>query len=79
MRLLQLTLGALIVAGCAHVPADQARTDCHVEAGWLDSTSGCSATAGYPDCYRVCRDGSRVRVENEGYADMSPKTQPPRQ
>lgn len=48
-----------ILAGCAHSPSN---AGCYVESGWLDATNGCSVRAGYPDCYEVCPDGTRVRV-----------------
>jgi hypothetical protein len=76
-RLVQLLPAALIVIGCALAP-NQAKVDCYVESGWLDSTNGCSARAGYPDCYRVCADGSRVRVQNVGEADAASKAAPPK-
>ncbi len=60
-----LALGWL--AGCAHAPP-AAQQNCHLESGWLDSTNGCSVRAGYPNCYRVCEDGSRVRVGSIGSA-----------
>jgi hypothetical protein len=63
-----LILAAAVMAGCAH----NAPSDCHVESGWLDATNGCSARAGYPDCYQVCANGSRVRVQNS-----SDLTRPP--
>ena len=58
------------LAGCA-APRGTAG-GCYVEAGWLDSSNGCSERAGYPDCYRVCPDGSRVRVQNLGDAPRTP-------
>lgn len=58
-----------VIAGCAHAGAHPAKVDCYVESGWLDSTNGCSARAGYPDCYRVCADGSRVRVQDAAQSD----------
>jgi hypothetical protein len=77
MRLVQLLMVVVVLPGCAHQIPNDAKANCHVESGWLDSTSGCSARAGYPDCYRVCPDGSRVRVQNEGDADAPPKAPPP--
>jgi hypothetical protein len=76
-RLVRLLPAALMVIGCAHVAPNQAKVDCYVESGWLDSTNGCSARAGYPDCYRVCADGSRVRVQDVGEADAASKAAPP--
>jgi hypothetical protein len=50
-----------LAAGCAGSPRS-AHEECRVEAGWLDSTNGCSEHEGYPDCWKVCADGTRVRV-----------------
>jgi hypothetical protein len=58
-----------VLCGCVHPGAP---AGCHVESGWLDATNGCSARAGYPDCYRVCPDGSRVRIDNTGTAPPHP-------
>jgi len=58
-----LSLGCML--GCAHVP-QTAQQDCHLESGWLDSTNGCSVREGYPSCYRVCADGTRVLVGGNG-------------
>jgi len=60
-RLLSSLLAAGSMIGCTHTPAT-AHQDCHVESGWLDSTNGCSDRADYPDCWKVCADGTRVRV-----------------
>jgi hypothetical protein len=76
-RLVQLLIVVVVLIGCAHPIPNDAKANCHVESGWLDSTNGCSARAGYPDCYRVCPDGSRVRVQNEGDADTPSKARPP--
>jgi hypothetical protein len=64
-----LALGA--IAGCAHTDAKQ---NCHLEPGWVDSSNGCMARAGYPDCYKVCPDGTRERL---GAATPAPKTASP--
>jgi hypothetical protein len=64
-----------IMAGCAHSPP--AASGCHVESGWLDATNGCSARAGYPDCYKVCPDGSRTRVQNLGQHGQTQTQTPP--
>ncbi len=62
-------LGSIALLGVLHgCVQSQWPAGCHVESGWLDATNGCSARAGYPDCYRVCPDGSRVRVQNIGDA-----------
>jgi hypothetical protein len=50
-----------VLAACVH--DSKTTQNCWVESGWLDSTNGCSARAGYPDCYKVCADGSRTRVD----------------
>ena len=58
--------GALVSVGCAHqnqLTASQRSEHCYTESGWLDSTNGCSARAGYPDCYLVCPEaGTRKRL-----------------
>jgi hypothetical protein len=59
-RTLTCLLVAGVLVGCAHTP--RTAQNCWVESGWLDSSNGCSARAGYPDCYQVCADGSRMRV-----------------
>jgi hypothetical protein len=61
IRFLTCLLTAGVMAGCAHTPPS-AQDNCQVESGWLDSSNGCSERAGYPDCYRVCADGTRVRL-----------------
>ena len=61
-RVLAYLLTLAIIAGCAHSPS--AAPGCHVESGWLDASNGCYARAGYPDCYQVCPDGSRTRLQN---------------
>ena len=76
-RVVQLLMAAVVLIGCVHPGPSDGKTNCHVESGWLDSTNGCSARAGYPDCYRVCPDGSRVRVQNVGDADAPSKPPPP--
>jgi hypothetical protein len=65
-RLLVFVVIAAAVAGCSHLrPSSDpsAPNRCYTEAGYLDSTNGCSARAGYPDCYLVCPDsGTRQRL-----------------
>ena len=54
-RLLTCLLAAAGLAGCAtHHPDAAAPAKCYTEPGWLDSSNGCSARAGFPDCYLVC-------------------------
>ena len=49
-------------AGCASADP-HAPSKCFAESGYLDSTNGCSARAGYPDCYLVCPDqGTRKHL-----------------
>lgn len=67
-------LAAAVLAGCAH----RLPSDCHIESGWLDATNGCSARAGYPDCYQVCPNGVRVRVQNSSDLARPPQTSPPK-
>jgi hypothetical protein len=61
---LLLVLGA--IAGCAATRSSAdtfARNQCYVESGYLDSTSGCAISAGYPDCYLVCpHEGTRKHL-----------------
>lgn len=76
-RLVHLLPAIVILSGCAHQSSNDAKANCHVESGWLDSADGCSARAGYPDCYRVCPDGSRVRVQDAGDADPASKASLP--
>jgi hypothetical protein len=64
-RLLVCTVVMGAVAGCAHAPSPEVTPPkgCYTESGYLDSTNGCSARAGYPDCYLVCPDaGTRKRL-----------------
>jgi hypothetical protein len=64
-RVLYLLVGIGAVVGCAHTsaPESSAPNQCYVESGWLDATNGCSARAGYPDCYEVCpKAGTRERL-----------------
>jgi hypothetical protein len=65
-RLLLCLVVAAMAAGCAHAPPSSEVTPpkgCYTESGYLDSTNGCSARAGYPDCYLVCPDqGTRKRL-----------------
>ena len=72
-RIVTCVLATFAMGGCAHMHGETTKTDCHVESGWLDSSNGCSERAGFPDCYRVCADGSRVRVQDVGNADAAPK------
>lgn len=63
------SLGAglfVLLGGCAHAPsAPPSAQNCYTEAGWLDSTQGCSAHGGYPDCYLVCPEsGTRTRIDS---------------
>jgi hypothetical protein len=60
-RLLSCLLGAGLMTACVHSPT-AAHQECHLESGWVDSTNGCSDRADYPDCWKVCADGTRVRV-----------------
>jgi hypothetical protein len=60
---LTIFLSMVFAAGCAHRLTASEPDHCYTEAGWLDSTSGCSARAGYPDCYLVCPEsGVRRRL-----------------
>jgi hypothetical protein len=61
-RLIASVLAVAVVVGCAH--SHDPKQECHVEAGYLDSTNGCSEREGFPDCYKVCADGTRTRVGN---------------
>lgn len=65
-RLLVFVMVAATVAACSHLrPSADANAPnrCYTESGYLDSTNGCSARAGYPDCYLVCPDnGTRKRL-----------------
>jgi hypothetical protein len=72
MRSLSCLLAVGTLAGCTHTPTSP-HEQCHVESGWLDSTNGCSARAGYPDCYKVCADGTREHVG----ASPPPSAPPP--
>ena len=75
MRIPMLSLAMLaVLLGCAHAPSPQG---CHIESGWLDATNGCAERAGFPDCYRVCPDGTRVRVQDVGKAREGDKAQDP--
>jgi hypothetical protein len=64
-RLLFCVVVAAMVA-CSHLPPSSdasAPNRCFTESGYLDSSNGCSARAGYPDCYLVCPDqGTRKRL-----------------
>jgi hypothetical protein len=70
-RLLAFLFAAGLTAGCTHTPTT-AHEQCHVESGWLDSSNGCSEREGYPDCWKVCADGTRVRVGSQQSASESP-------
>jgi hypothetical protein len=74
MRLLSCLLGIGALAGCVHTTTNP-HEQCHVESGWLDSTNGCSERAGFPDCYKVCADGTRERV-GAGGSSGSPSAPP---
>jgi hypothetical protein len=63
------------LVGCQHTPPS-AQGNCHVESGWLDSSNGCSERAGYPDCYRVCADGTRERIGGPPQAASPPQHAP---
>jgi len=57
--LLAWFIAAGAAVGCSYLrPSSDlsAPNRCYAESGWLDSTNGCSARAGYPDCYLVCPD-----------------------
>jgi hypothetical protein len=71
-RLLAIIPVLALLAACAQNPPLKA--GCHVESGWLDATNGCSERAGYPDCYEVCPDGSRVKVGSGGAATQQTTT-----
>lgn len=60
---------AIGVMGCAHVAHD----GCYTESGWLDSSNGCSARAGYPDCYVVCPNAGTRTPADEAAAALPPK------
>jgi hypothetical protein len=61
--ILTVLLSTIFAAGCAHRLTASAPSHCYTEAGWLDSTNGCSVRAGYPDCYLVCPEtGERRRL-----------------
>jgi hypothetical protein len=60
-RLLSCLLAVGVTAGCVQTPRNT-HEECRLEAGWLDSTAGCAEHEGYPDCWKVCADGSRERV-----------------
>jgi hypothetical protein len=59
------------VTGCVDKPR-QAREDCHLESGWLDSTDGCSERNGYADCWKACADGTRTRLGSGANPQASP-------
>ncbi len=65
-RMLVCVVAVGAAMGCSHLrpSADtSAPNRCYVESGYLDSTSGCSIRAGYPDCYLVCPDkGTRTHL-----------------
>jgi hypothetical protein len=35
---------------------------CEDQSGWLDAINRCAARAGYPDCRKVCADGTSERL-----------------
>ncbi len=59
-----LILGATTACSYLRPSSDpSAPNHCYAESGYLDSTNGCSARAGYPDCYLVCPDsGTRKHL-----------------
>ncbi len=65
-HLLVFVLIAATAAGCSALrPSSDpsAPNRCFTESGYLDSSNGCSARAGYPDCYLVCPDnGTRQHL-----------------
>lgn len=65
-RILIVLLALDAAAGCSYLrPSSDpsAPNRCYTESGYLDSTNGCSARAGYPDCYLVCPDqGTRKHL-----------------
>jgi len=65
-RLLACVLAVSAAAGCSYLRPStdpSAPNRCYAESGYLDSSNGCSARAGYPDCYLVCPDkGTRKRL-----------------
>ncbi len=66
LRPVSLLLLISAAGGCTILEASKdpgAPNRCYAESGYLDSTNGCSARAGYPDCYLVCPDkGTRNRL-----------------
>jgi hypothetical protein len=77
MKVIVCMLAAVAgLAGCAHSPSTTA-TPCYTESGWLDASNGCSARAGYPDCYLVCPGaGTRTRVEKAAQSSPANKSLP---
>ena len=69
------TIAGLLIAGaaaaCAHNATSTAQ-NCWIEPGWLDSSNGCMARAGYDDCYKVCADGSRTRLDSANLSLTKP-------
>jgi hypothetical protein len=65
-RMIALVIVAGVTVGCAQLrPSNDpdAPNKCYTESGYLDSTNGCSARDGYPDCYLVCPEkGTRKRL-----------------
>jgi len=65
-RLITWATVAATMAACSSLQASNdphAPNQCFAESGYLDSTNGCSARAGYPDCYLVCPEqGTRKHL-----------------
>jgi hypothetical protein len=65
-KLLVLSFTIALCAGCSFLKPSQdpsAPGQCYVESGWQDASNGCSARAGYPDCYLVCPSkGTRTHL-----------------
>ncbi len=75
MRPLIVIAGAFVItAGCSYLrpsTGPSAPNRCSTKSGWVDSSNGCSARAGYPDCYLVCPDiGTRKRLWYSGCREM---------
>jgi hypothetical protein len=65
-RTLTLITAVFAIAACSSLrpSADtSAPNRCYVEAGYMDSSNGCSIREGYEDCYLVCpAEGTRTRL-----------------
>lgn len=74
------TISGLLIAGsgagCAHNATSTAQ-NCWIEPGWLDSSNGCMARAGYEDCYKVCADGTRTRMGSGNPRSAKPAADKP--